>query len=132
MADEPKVINLKHDVEDMAPKFGFSPGLEARFAREPLGLEKSGISYFKVAPDFKTPFGHTHSEQEEVYVVTSGSAIAKLGDEIIELDQWDALRVPPNVWRSLGGGPEGAEILAFGAPNTGNTDAEMKQGFWDK
>ena len=27
-------------------------------------------------------------------------------------------------------GPEGAEILAFGAPNTDNKDAEMLMDFW--
>jgi mannose-6-phosphate isomerase-like protein (cupin superfamily) len=129
MADY-SVVNLKRDVEDMAPKFGLSPGLESRFARQTLGLEKSGLSYFKIAPDFATPFGHVHSEQEEVYLVISGSARAKLGDDLIELSQWDALRVPPGVWRSLAGGPEGAEILAFGAPNTENGDVEMDQDFW--
>jgi mannose-6-phosphate isomerase-like protein (cupin superfamily) len=128
---EPTVVNLKHDVEDMAPKFGYSPGLESRFARVPLGMENGGLSYFKAAPDFETPFGHVHSKQEEVYVVVSGNARAKLGDDVIELEQWDALRVPPGVWRSLAGGPDGAEILAFGAPNTENADAEMQQGFWD-
>jgi mannose-6-phosphate isomerase-like protein (cupin superfamily) len=125
------VVNFKTDVEDMAPKFGFAPGLESRFARKNLALQKSGVSYFKIAPGFETPFGHTHSEQEEVYVVVSGSARAKIGDELIELSQWDAIRVPPGEWRSLGGGPEGAEVLAFGAPNTENADVEMQQGFWD-
>jgi hypothetical protein len=33
------VVNLKQ-VEDQAPKFGMSPGLESRFARTPLGLQK--------------------------------------------------------------------------------------------
>jgi mannose-6-phosphate isomerase-like protein (cupin superfamily) len=125
------VVNFRNDVEDMAPKFGMSPGIEARFARKNLDLEKSGVSYFKVAPDFNMPFGHTHSEQEEVYVVVSGSARAKIGDEVIELSQWDAIRMAPGVWRSLGGGSDGAEILAFGAPNTENADAEMAQGFWE-
>ena len=62
--------------------------------------------------------------------MVSGSARAKLGDDVIELSQWDAIRVPPGVWRSLAGGPDGAEILAFGAPNTDNRDLEMRQDFW--
>jgi mannose-6-phosphate isomerase-like protein (cupin superfamily) len=124
------VVNLKGDVEDMAPKFGYSPGLESRFARKALELEKSGVSYFKIAPGFETPFGHMHSEQEEVYVVVSGNARAKLDDDVIELSQWDAIRVPPGVWRSLAGGSAGAEILAFGAPDTNNADIEMEQDFW--
>jgi mannose-6-phosphate isomerase-like protein (cupin superfamily) len=124
------VINFKRDVEDMAPKFGFSPGLESRFARKNLELEKSGVSYFKVAPDFETPFGHVHSEQEEVYVIVSGNARVKVGAETIELAQWDAIRVAPGAWRSFAGGPDGAEILAFGAPNTDNSDIEMSRDFW--
>ena len=124
------VVNFKSDVEDMAPKFGYSPGLESRFARKNLELEKSGVSYFKIAPDFETPFGHVHSEQEEVYVVVDGNARAKIGDEVIELKQWDAIRVAPGTWRSLAGGPDGAQVLAFGAPNNENSDIEMSQDFW--
>ena len=130
MADYTRV-NFKSDVEDMAPKFGYAPQVEARFARKNLELEKSGLSYFKIAPDFKMPFGHVHSEQEEIYVVVSGNAQAKIGDDVIDLGQWDAVRIPPGVLRSFGGGPDGAEILAFGAPNTENADIEMQTGFWD-
>ena len=125
------VVNFKNDVEDMAPKFGMAPGLESRFARKNLELEKSGVSYFKIAPDYKMPFGHTHSEQEEVYVIVSGNAQAKLGDDVVDLTQWDSVRVAPGVWRSLAGGPDGAEVIAFGAPDTENKDVEMEQGFWD-
>jgi uncharacterized cupin superfamily protein len=79
------LINLRSDVEDMAPRFQMGEGIEAHFARKALGLEKSGISYFKLGPDYKLPFGHTHSEQEEIYLVVSGGARLKLDDEEIEL-----------------------------------------------
>src|ERR671916_126488 len=120
------VVNLKRDVEDMGPQFGLAPGLQARVARVPLGLANSGASYFKIAPGFRVPFGHTHSEQEEVYVVVSGSARVKLDDDIVELEQWDMVRIAPTTWRGLEGGPDGTELLAFGAPNTDNKDVEMK------
>jgi mannose-6-phosphate isomerase-like protein (cupin superfamily) len=124
------LVNLKRDVEDQAPKFGFSPNLESRFARRALELENSGLSYYKVAPDYRVPFGHSHSEQEEVYLVLSGSARVKLDDEIVELGEWDALRVPAGLTRGMEAGPGGAEILAFGAPNTENKDVEMVQDWW--
>jgi mannose-6-phosphate isomerase-like protein (cupin superfamily) len=130
MADDHTLVNLKRDVEDMAVKHGLSPNLESRFARRALGLEQSGLSYFRIAPDFEQPFGHTHSEQEEVYVIVSGNARAKVSDQVIDLAEWDALRVPPGVWRSLAGGPDGCEVLVFGAPNTENKDTEMEPGFW--
>jgi uncharacterized cupin superfamily protein len=129
MADYTK-LNLKQDVEDMAVKFGFSPDMEARYARTPLGLENSGVSYFRLAPGFRQPFGHTHAEQEEVYVVLSGSARLKADDDIVELAQFDAIRLPGSTPRGLEAGPEGVEILAVGAPNTDNKDAEMLPEFW--
>jgi len=118
------------DVEDKAVAFGLSPGLESRFAREPLELENSGLSLFRLAPGFRTPFGHRHATQEEVYVVVEGSLRAKLDDEVIELGEWDAIRVPPETVRCLEGGPEGGRFLAFGAPNTGMGDARPLPGWW--
>jgi uncharacterized cupin superfamily protein len=123
------VVNIK-EVENLAPKFGFSPGLESRFARVPLGLENSGLSYFRIAPNFRTPFGHRHREQEEVYVVLGGSVRLKLDDEVVVLGEWDAVRVPAETMRCLEGGPDGAEVLAIGAPSNGNADAEMAPDWW--
>ena len=122
-------VNLK-EIEDQAPSGGLSPGLKAHFARVPLELEKSGITYFRLAPDFRVPFGHRHSEQEEVYLVVGGSARVKVDDDVIELQPWDAIRIPPGTMRGLEAGPEGAEVVAFGAPNTQNADVEMTPGWW--
>jgi mannose-6-phosphate isomerase-like protein (cupin superfamily) len=122
-------LNLKQ-VDDMAPKFGLAPGLESRFAREALNCQKSGMSYYKIAPNFRTPFGHRHAEQEEIYVVISGSARIKLEDDELDLNTLDAIRVAPDVTRAIEGGPEGAEVLAFGAPKTEAQDAEMLNGWW--
>jgi mannose-6-phosphate isomerase-like protein (cupin superfamily) len=126
------IVNLK-EVEDMAPKFGFAPNLEARFPTGDLELEKSGLGYERLAPNFRMPFGHKHKEQEEVYVVLGGSGRLKLDDEIVEITQWDVVRVPGDVMRAFEAGPDGLEILAIGAPNTGpapNRDAEMVPGWW--
>ena len=130
MAVDYTLVNLKADVEDQAPKFGFSPNLESRFARRSLGLQKSGLSYYRVAPNYRIPFGHRHGEQEEVYVLLSGSARMKLDNDIVELRQWDAVRVPGEVTRAFEAGDDGAELLAFGAPNTEGADVEMEQGWW--
>ncbi len=119
--------NIK-ELDDMADQFGIGHGLEARFARGPLELQNFGLSYQRLAPGFRVPFGHRHAEQEEVYVVVSGSARMKLEDEIVELRQWDAIRVPGSVTRAIEGGPDGAEVLAIGAPQA--RDTEMLQGWW--
>jgi mannose-6-phosphate isomerase-like protein (cupin superfamily) len=124
------VVNLIGDVKNMAPQFGME-GIEARFARTNLELKNSGLSSFVLEPNVQLPFGHRHGEQEEIYVVLEGGGQCKLEDEFVELGPMDALRVPPQVVRSFRAGPEGAHLLAFGAPNTDNKDAEMVQDFWD-
>ena len=125
------LLNLRTDIEDMAPQFGMGDGIEAHFARKPLGLEKSGVSYFKLGPGYKLPFGHSHSEQEEIYLVVSGTALLKLDDEELELGALDAVRIPVSVTRGMAAGPEGAEIVAFGAPDTDNKDLDMVPGFYE-
>ena len=128
MADYTRV-NLREDVQNMAPRFGME-GIESRFARRNLEMEKGGLSLFRLDPGFRAPFGHTHAEQEEIYLVVTGSARVKLDDEIVELDEWDAVRIPPGTMRGVEGGPEGAELIAFGAPSNENRDVEMVPGWW--
>ena len=125
------IVNLK-EVEDQAPKSGVSPNIEARFARMPLGLQNAGISYQRLAPNFRVPWGHKHKQQEEVYVLLRGSARAKVGDDVLELKPWDALRVPAETMRGFEAGPDGAELLAFGAPVSSSPggDVEMTPDWW--
>jgi mannose-6-phosphate isomerase-like protein (cupin superfamily) len=128
MADYTKV-NLKEDVKDMAPEHGME-GIESRFARTNLELGNSGLSYFRLDSGYRAPFGHTHSEQEEIYVIISGSGRVAVGDEIVDVGQWDAVRIAPGELHGMEAGSGGAEIIAFGAPNTENKDAEMQPGWW--
>ena len=76
------------------------------------------------------PFGHHHNQQEEIYILVGGSAQLKLDDEILELKPWDAVRIHKDTMRNLEGGPDGAEVILFGAPNAGPGDAPMEQGWW--
>jgi mannose-6-phosphate isomerase-like protein (cupin superfamily) len=68
-----------------------------------------------------------------VYVVVRGSGRMKVDDEIVELTEWDAVRVPPGAWRGYEAGPEGLEILVIGAPNLGEDpreDVEGQRDWW--
>jgi mannose-6-phosphate isomerase-like protein (cupin superfamily) len=121
--------NLKRDVENMAPKFDMPSEMEARFARRPIAGETLGLSHMTLAPNFRIPFGHKHSGQEEVYVVVRGSGRVKVGDEVVELDQWDAIRFDTDTMRQMEAGPDGIEYIAFGA-GTDPLDAEMTPGWW--
>jgi mannose-6-phosphate isomerase-like protein (cupin superfamily) len=122
-------LNLK-EVEDQAPKFGMSPNMEFRMARVPLDCEHHGFSYLRLAPNFRLPFGHKHKQQEEIYLLVGGSGRMKLEDDVVELTPWTAVRVPKETMRGLEAGPEGAELIVTGAPNTGPGDAETTADWW--
>jgi quercetin dioxygenase-like cupin family protein len=124
------LLNLRNDVEDMAPGSGMGDGIEAHFGRKALKLSRSGLSYLKLAPGYTVPFGHSHAEQEEVYLVIDGSARVKLDDEEIELQRLDAVRIGTGVTRGLAAGPDGTELILFGAPDTDNRDISMVKGFF--
>jgi quercetin dioxygenase-like cupin family protein len=124
-----KIKNLK-EIDDSAVNFGYAPEMEARFARDPLEAERSGISYQRLAPNFRGPFGHRHEEQEETYVVVAGSGRVKLDDGVHELRQWDALRVAPETPRGFEAGPDGMELLVFGAGPHG--EVEMLHDWWSE
>ena len=121
------IVNLK-EIDDSAGEH--APNLEARFARKHLGSEHLGVSYFRYGPGFRSPMGHSHREQEEVYVVLSGSGRIKLDDEIVALHQWDAVRVAPNTVRALEGGPGGLEVIAVGSDRPEGGDGVRAANWW--
>jgi mannose-6-phosphate isomerase-like protein (cupin superfamily) len=127
------VKNL-HEVKDMAPDFGLAPAVSARFAARDLGLRESAVSLQSLAPNETQPFGHRHGEQEELYIVVAGSGQAKLDDDVVDVQAWDAVRVSPDVMRSFAAGPDGIEFLAIGAPAVQNPmdDVESAEGWWKR
>lgn len=122
------IKNLQ-EIDDAAANRG--PDIEARFARKHLDSQHLGVSYFRYGASYRSPIGHRHREQEEAYVVVSGSGRVKLGDEIHELRQWDVIRVAPHVVRSFEGGPEGLEVIAIGTDRPEGGDGEMIPDHWD-
>jgi mannose-6-phosphate isomerase-like protein (cupin superfamily) len=127
------LVNIKDDLTNVGSGFDGAPDLEFRAATKALQLENSALSYQRVPPGYRFPYGHTHKQQEEVYVVVRGGGRMKIDDEIIELKEWDAVRVPLGLWRGYEAGPEGLEILVIGAPNLGEDprgDVDGRRGWW--
>ena len=122
------IKNLR-EVEDMAPKFGFSEVQEARFPREDLEADSIGLAFHVVKPGKRQAFAHRHENAEEIYVVLEGSGRLKLDDEIVEVSPLDAIRVAPPVARAFEAGDEGLRLIVFG-PRHERDGEVLEDDFW--
>jgi quercetin dioxygenase-like cupin family protein len=118
------LLELEDSVGDRAPE------IEGRFGRTPLGSRDIGVSHFRYAPNFRNPVGHRHREQEEAYVVVSGFGRMLLDGEVVELRQWDTVRVAPEVVRAFEAGPDGMDVIAVGGPRPEGGDGETSSADW--
>ena len=115
------------DADDSSPD---GLDMEARFSRKHLDSRELGVSYFRYGPTVRPPYGHRHGSQEEAYVVVSGSGRLKLGDDVIDLRQWDVVRVAPEVARGFEAGPDGLVVIAIGGTRPPYGDGELGRDFW--
>jgi uncharacterized cupin superfamily protein len=122
------IVNLM-ELENQASEGG--PTLDARFARSAIESDHIGVSHFRYAPGRHSKRGHSHREQEEVYLVLGGSGHVKLDDELLEVRPWDVVRVAPATFRGFSAGPEGLELLAVGSDRPeGGDGVQSDDGWW--
>jgi quercetin dioxygenase-like cupin family protein len=119
-------INLEA-VEDAAPANGFGERWEARLARADLDAAQTGVAHFRLRPGKRSPFVHRHRKAEEVYVILRGSGWVKLGEEVREVAELDAIRIAPELPRAFEAGPDGLEFIAFGPHHA---DGEPVEDDW--
>jgi mannose-6-phosphate isomerase-like protein (cupin superfamily) len=105
-------------------------GVEGRFARKHLDSRDLGVSHFRYAPNYRSDRGHRHREQEEAYVVVSGSGRMLIDDEVVALRRWDVVRVSPEVVRAIEAGADGLEVIAIGGPKPEGGDGEPADVEW--
>jgi quercetin dioxygenase-like cupin family protein len=129
MADTWTKVNLD-DVEDAAVARGFGDRWEARVAGQALGAQRTGLTLFRIRPGRRSPFVHRHREAEEIYVVLAGEGTVKLGEELRPVRALDAIRIAPQVPRAFEAGPDGLELLVFGAHH--ENDGEPVDDDWVK
>jgi len=120
-------VNLL-EVEDSVA--GRVEGIERRFGRKYLDSRDLGVSLFRYAPNLQSPLAHSHTEQEEAYVVVAGSGRILLDDEIQELGVWDVIRVAPEVVRAFEAGPDGLDIIAVGGPKPAEGNGVRATASW--
>jgi mannose-6-phosphate isomerase-like protein (cupin superfamily) len=122
--------NFSHLNFDEIEPSAIGDGFEGRFSRKHIDSRDLGVSRFRFGPEVRSPAAHRHREQEEVYVVASGSGRALLDDQLVELRVGDVLRVAPEVGRAFEAGREGLELIAVGGPKPEGGDGEMVELAW--
>lgn len=119
--------------EEVPDVLGDYPG-EMRFMTGALEAEQVAITYRRMPRNTggKGGYGHRHKTQEEIYFVASGTLQFKLEEEIVDVAAPAAIRVAPEVVRSVwNDGPHDAELIIVSPKNpTEESDAEIVEGFW--
>src|ERR671918_1607968 len=103
---------IKH-LEEVSDVLGDYPG-EMRMMTSDLDAEQVAFTYRRMPQHTggKGSYGHKHKTQEEIYFVMSGQLVFKLDDDLIELGPGSAVRVAPEVARSVWNEePEEAELI---------------------
>src|SRR6185312_11070501 len=113
------LMELENAVGDRAP------GIEGRFGRSHMQSRDLGVSHWRYEPNRRSALGHSHGQQEEVYLVLGGSGNVLLDGEVTALREWDLLRVAPEVVRAFEAGPQGLEMVAVGGPRPEEGDGQM-------
>ena len=91
-----------------APDYtGDAPGAFLGYAK-PMGAGEIAFNLrilepgtVHMPPDGDPTAGHAHATIEEIYFVLEGEVSVKLGDDVVTLERWDAVLIPPGTARSL-------------------------------
>jgi mannose-6-phosphate isomerase-like protein (cupin superfamily) len=120
-------------LDEMQDVLGDYPG-EMRMATYEIGAEQVALTYRSMPPQTggKGSYGHSHKRQEELYLVLSGTLQFKLDDEVVDVPARTAVRIAPEVVRSVWNeGPGDAElVIASVRVDDARADTVLTENFW--
>jgi mannose-6-phosphate isomerase-like protein (cupin superfamily) len=118
---------------EMNDILGDYPG-EMRMMTYEIGAEQVALTYRRLPAETggKGSYGHAHKTQEELYLVLSGTLQFKLDDEVVDVPAQTAVRIAPEVVRSVWNeGPDDVElIIASVKVDDPRADGIIVQDFW--
>jgi mannose-6-phosphate isomerase-like protein (cupin superfamily) len=120
-------------LDEMPDVLGDYPG-EMRMATGEVSAEQVALTYRRMPAQTggKGSYGHAHRTQEELYLVLSGTLQFKLGDEVLDVPARTAVRVAPEVVRSVWNeGPGDVElVIASIRIDDPRADVVLTDDFW--
>ena len=125
-------IVASDEAPDMMAQYeGFG---EMRFFAEPLATEQVALTWRLMPPGTggKGSYGHRHRDQEEIYFVVRGNLEFKLGDEVVEVGPRTAVRVAPDLFRSVHNSTADEAEMVIVSIRSEDVDeqTEMTPDFW--
>ena len=120
-------------LSDVPDVLGDYPG-EMRMMTYHTDCEQVALTYRRMPAQTggKGSYGHAHKTQEELYLVLSGTLQFKLDEEVIDVPAHNAVRIAPEVVRSVWNeGPDDVElIMASVKVDDPREDGIIVQDFW--
>jgi mannose-6-phosphate isomerase-like protein (cupin superfamily) len=121
-------------LEEVPDAFGGQYPGAMRFLTGDLGADQIAFTH-RVMPaksGGKGGYGHRHKTQEEIYFVISGTLQFKLDDDLVDVAAGTAVRVAPQVVRSIWNDvPDDAELVICSVQlDDPRADGEIVEGFW--
>lgn len=93
---------------------------------ELLGLEHMGLTLMTLQKGKAYSFAHSHSRQEELYILLAGQAQMRIDDELLDIFPGDLIRVAPKCKRALRSVESAASTWVMVGASPG--DFESKDG----
>ena len=86
---------------------------------KPLESETLGATIIHCDPEWNgIPHDHQDDRHEEIYVLIDGRATVVVGDERIQMEAGDVIRIPPDATRQIRNGSDKSLFVLISAPVT--------------
>jgi quercetin dioxygenase-like cupin family protein len=105
VASREDAVDVMAEYQDFGEMLMYTPALDSH---------QTALTWRRIPPDTggRGSYGHRHTAQEEIYLVLSGMLTFKLDDDVFEAGPGTAVRIAPEVVRSVhNDGDEDAELV---------------------
>jgi uncharacterized cupin superfamily protein len=123
-------IAKREDADDwMAQYPGFG---EMRWYSRALGTEQVSFSWRVMPPDTggRGSYGHRHPDQEEIYLVVSGTVTFKIGDDVFEAGPKTAVKMTGEEFYSVHNDSDAEAELVLISTRSESPRTEQQENFW--
>jgi len=117
MAENQKIYNLETVPESFTDDPDFKSGLKTKYLGAVAGSERIYVNIDYVKPGASSVKYHSHSNQEEFFLILQGSGSVRIQDQILSFKQGDFFAKPAGkgiAHQFINDGPEVLEILDCG------------------